>query len=162
MKSGTGMKIGELADITGVAPSTIRFYESIGLITPERTSNGYRRYDREAILLLRIVTTAQSAGFSLDEIRNLLPTTTDGWQHDAMIKILQDKIASIEDMEKQLKRNKSQMRLIIETLNSRPEDVDCDERKQWVLDSLKEQEVYFRPKPKAKNGAKGQISVGIK
>lgn len=142
------MKIGELEEISGISPSAIRFYESIGLVTPERTSNGYRRYDREAILVLRIVSTAQSAGFSLDEIRSLLPTRADGWQHEAMIIILQDKITSIEEMEKQLKRNKAQMRAIIETLENRPEDVDCDDRKQWVLDSLKSQEVYFRPKPK--------------
>lgn len=142
------MKIGELAEITGVAPSAIRFYESIGLVSAERGSNGYRYYDRETVLILRIITGAQSAGFSLDEIRSLLPTKADGWQHDAMIALLKDKIAGIDAMQKQLKKNKAQLLSVIETLEKRPLDVDCDERKTWVLDSLQEQEIYFPPKPK--------------
>ena len=142
------MKIGELAEITGVAASTIRFYESIGLVVPERTSNGYRLYDQQSVLLLRIITTAQSAGFSLEEIRNLLPSQTDGWQHEAMIAILEDKIASIEEMEKQLKRNKKQMREIITEMKSRLDSGDCDDRKQWLLDSLTEQEAHLPPRPK--------------
>lgn len=142
------MKIGELAEMTGVAPSAIRFYESIGLVAPERGSNGYRYYDRETVLILRIITGAQSAGFSLDEIRSLLPTKADGWQHDKMIALLQEKVVGIDAMQKQLKQNKAQLLSVIETLKNRPLDGDCDERKTWVLDNLQEQEVYFRSKPK--------------
>lgn len=142
------MKIGELAEMTGVAPSAIRFYETIGLVAPERNSNGYRNYDRETVLILRIITGAQSAGFSLDEIRSLLPTKASGWQHDKMIALLEEKIAGIEAMQKQLKKNKTQLLSVIETLKNRPQDVDCEDRKAWVLDSLQEQEVYFRPKKK--------------
>jgi len=59
------MKIGELAQRTGLAPSRIRFYERVDLLTVERQANGYRSYPEEAVLTLRLIATAQKAGFSL-------------------------------------------------------------------------------------------------
>ncbi|WP_443111535.1 MerR family DNA-binding transcriptional regulator [Burkholderia sp. FERM BP-3421] len=45
------MKIGELAERTGLTPSRIRFYERIGLLTAvERQTNGYRAYSSDAVL----------------------------------------------------------------------------------------------------------------
>ena len=62
------MNIGELAWRTGLTASRIRFYESLGLLPMvERMPNGYRRYPRDAQLLLELIDTAQQAGFSLDE-----------------------------------------------------------------------------------------------
>lgn len=40
----SGMKIGELAERTGVAPRLIRYYEQQGLLRPDRAENGYRCY----------------------------------------------------------------------------------------------------------------------
>jgi DNA-binding transcriptional MerR regulator len=66
------MKIGELAERTGLAPSKIRFYEAQGLIAPvQRQANGYREYLPQSVQLLEIIVTAQAGGFSLDEIRHL-------------------------------------------------------------------------------------------
>ena len=79
------MKIGELARRTGLTASRIRFYESLGLLPMvERMPNGYRHYPKGAQLVLELIDTAQQAGFSLDEIRTLLPTnlengTTPRW-----------------------------------------------------------------------------------
>lgn len=68
------MRIGELAKLTGLAPSRIRFYEASGLISSvERKANGYRDYDADAVWVLEMITNAQAAGFSLEEIRRLLP-----------------------------------------------------------------------------------------
>jgi len=39
------MRIGELAEKTGVAPRMLRYYEAQGLIQPTRLPNGYRDYD---------------------------------------------------------------------------------------------------------------------
>lgn len=64
------MRIGELAKISGLAPSRIRFYEASGLIkSVERKANGYRDYAPDTEWVLEIITGAQAAGFSLDEIR---------------------------------------------------------------------------------------------
>jgi DNA-binding transcriptional MerR regulator len=38
------MNIGDVAQRTGLPAKTIRYYEDIGLITPDRDANGYRRF----------------------------------------------------------------------------------------------------------------------
>lgn len=66
------VKIGELAERTGLAPSRIRFYERIGLLkTVRRKANRYQIYPPEAVTILKLITTAQQAGFSLDELTSL-------------------------------------------------------------------------------------------
>lgn len=75
------MRIGELAKISGLAPSRIRFYEASGLIkSVARKANGYRDYGPDAHWVLQIITGAQSEGFSLEEIRQLLPMNMQGRQ----------------------------------------------------------------------------------
>ncbi len=76
------MSIGEVAQRAGVMPSTLRYYESIGVLpTPER-ENGRRRYDgevlRKVLDRLAVVRVAQQAGFTISEIRMLL----DGFSED--------------------------------------------------------------------------------
>ena len=76
------MSIGEVAQRAGVRPSTLRYYESIGVLpTPER-ENGRRRYDGEVLSKvldrLAVVRVAQEAGFTISEIRMLL----DGFSED--------------------------------------------------------------------------------
>jgi MerR family transcriptional regulator, redox-sensitive transcriptional activator SoxR len=64
--------IGELARRAGIRPSAIRYYEAIGLLPePERIA-GRRRYPVETQRTLAVIGTAQRAGLSLDEIRELL------------------------------------------------------------------------------------------
>jgi MerR family redox-sensitive transcriptional activator SoxR len=76
------MSIGEVAQRAGVRPSTLRYYEGVGLLpAPERT-NGRRRYEgellREVLDRLALVRIAQQAGFTISEIRTLL----DGFSPD--------------------------------------------------------------------------------
>ncbi|WP_424832500.1 MerR family transcriptional regulator [Ruegeria sp.] len=68
------MKIGKLAEITGVSASSIRFYEKHGLI-PEtrRQENGYRDYPEAMVSRIRTISVSKSLGFSLSEIRRFLP-----------------------------------------------------------------------------------------
>ncbi len=66
------MKIGEVSDITGLAPSAIRFYEQSGLLPEaERGSNGYRSYTQAAVTRLQLIQVAQNLGFTLDTLRSL-------------------------------------------------------------------------------------------
>ena len=70
----TGLLIGELATRVGVAPPTIRYYESIGLLRPPaRTTSGYRRYPERAVEDLVFIRKAQALGFSLDEVAETSP-----------------------------------------------------------------------------------------
>lgn len=67
------MRIGELAEQAGLTPKTIRYYESIGVMTePERHSNGYRDYDDDALDRLRFIRDSQAAGLTLAEVGEIL------------------------------------------------------------------------------------------
>ena len=69
----TDMKIGALAEETGVHVETIRYYQNLGLMPkPARAHRSVRRYGREAADRLRFIKRAQGLGFSLDEVRLLL------------------------------------------------------------------------------------------
>jgi DNA-binding transcriptional MerR regulator len=132
------MKIGELAQRTGLTASRIRFYEKSGLLSAvERRENGYRQYGPEALWMLEIIASAQSAGFSLDEIRSLLPDSQSTWQHDALMESLQRKVADIELLQQRLAQNKARLLVAIDTMKNRPGDMACADRPQWVLDQLR-------------------------
>ncbi len=64
--------IGELAARSGLRPSALRHYESLGLLTPSRNDAGRRRYDPSATEVLGFVASCRSAGFSLTEIAGFL------------------------------------------------------------------------------------------
>lgn len=67
------MKIGELSEATGVSRDTIRYYGQEGLLSPaSRTHAGYRLYTEQETERLRFIRQAQSLGFSLAEIKQLL------------------------------------------------------------------------------------------
>ena len=67
------MRIGELADLVGLNPKTIRYYESIDLLPdPERQPSGYRDYSTDDVERLRFVRTAQRLNLSLSEIAEIL------------------------------------------------------------------------------------------
>ncbi|MGJ3232038.1 MAG: redox-sensitive transcriptional activator SoxR [Oceanicaulis sp.] len=62
------LTIGEMARRTGLSVSAIRFYEEKGLVTPERSDSGQRRFARADLRRLSFVLAAQRLGLSLDEI----------------------------------------------------------------------------------------------
>ena len=74
----SGMTIGSLARQAGVGVETVRYYQRRGLLTePERPagggmSGGVRRYGSEDLRRLRFIRSAQAAGFTLEEIGELI------------------------------------------------------------------------------------------
>lgn len=131
------MKIGELSQRCGVAASTIRFYESKGLLESiPRKSNGYRDYPDEAVFLLTLILSAQQTGFSLDEIAQMLPPNLENWDHDKLISALQQKITDIEKLEHQLQQNKSCLKEVIQAIQEKPEDMNCAENAQRLMKEL--------------------------
>lgn len=68
MAAVTMLTIGQLAARTGLSVSAIRFYESRGLVAPERNAGGQRRFKRADIRRLSFVLIAQRLGFTLLEI----------------------------------------------------------------------------------------------
>ena len=66
------LTIGEVARRAGVATSSIRYYERIGLLPKPDRLGGQRRYDTEVLGKLGFIGVAQSAGFKLREIKELI------------------------------------------------------------------------------------------
>ncbi|HEX3005107.1 MAG TPA: redox-sensitive transcriptional activator SoxR [Angustibacter sp.] len=62
------LSIGEVARRSGLAPSAIRYYESLGLVTSTRTAGDRRRYRRAVLRRLAVIRSAQHVGLGLDEI----------------------------------------------------------------------------------------------
>lgn len=139
------MKIGELAKLTGLSASRIRFYESAGLLTAaKRQANGYRDYPAETVSMLEIINSAQGAGFSLEQIRHLLPLGDGRWNHDDLVQALRTKAAEIDALLKQLKQSKAQLLIAIDTIESRPDDIDCVDNRIRILEQLRGKGVMTR------------------
>ncbi|RXV65004.1 MerR family transcriptional regulator [Burkholderia stabilis] len=131
------MKIGELAERTGLTPSRIRFYERIGLLTfVEREANGYRSYPQEAVTVLDLITAAQKADFSLDEIRTLIPSDLTQWQCGSLLEALCRKVEDIEALEARLARSKAHVVSLIAEIRAKPESVDCATNAKKLLSRI--------------------------
>ena len=143
------MKIGELAKLSGLTASRIRFYESAGLlVSVARQANGYRDYPPEAASMLEIIDSAQRAGFSLDQIRHLLPLGNGSWNHEELLIALKAKVAEIEALQKRLKQSKAQLRVAIDSIENRPDGIECADNRVRVLERLRGKGVVTsRPKP---------------
>jgi DNA-binding transcriptional MerR regulator len=71
------MTIGVVAALAGKRPSSIRYYEQIGLLPPAARVSGRRAYGPDAVRTLAVIETGQRAGLTLDEIRALLSALPD-------------------------------------------------------------------------------------
>ncbi|MFC6236474.1 redox-sensitive transcriptional activator SoxR [Longivirga aurantiaca] len=72
MKTSDLLSIGEVAERSGLAPSALRYYETLGLITSTRTAGDRRRYRRSVLRRLAVIRSAQNVGLALDEIAGSL------------------------------------------------------------------------------------------
>ena len=109
-------KIGELAKISGLTTRTLRYYDELKLICPERSPGGQRVYNERAVNRLQIIESLKMAGFSLHEIRRLLldwkdsPTGTRA--AEALVELLQTKyqevsktVIALNTLKEQLERS---------------------------------------------------------
>jgi MerR family redox-sensitive transcriptional activator SoxR len=71
------LTIGTVAGLARKRPSSIRYYEKIGLLPPPVRVSGQRRYRPEVVRTLAVIETAQRAGLSLGEIRALLAVSPE-------------------------------------------------------------------------------------
>ena len=67
------LKAGQFALQAGVGVQTLHYYERLGLLPkPERSAANYRLYSSDALRRVRFIKKAQAAGFTLDEIKEIL------------------------------------------------------------------------------------------
>ncbi|MBN2909332.1 MerR family transcriptional regulator [Polycladomyces sp. WAk] len=99
------LTIGQIARKAKVNTSTIRYYESIGLLPKPKRVNGQRRYSGEILNRIRFIKICQQAGFRVREIYSLLEgfeevSPSERWRTMAAIKCaeLKEKKKQIDTM----------------------------------------------------------------
>ena len=65
------LDIGEVAAATGILPSTLRYYEEVGLISSIGRQGLRRQFGPYVLLRLKLIALGKSAGFALDEIAGM-------------------------------------------------------------------------------------------
>ena len=75
------MRIGELACRAGVTTKAVRYYESLGLLRPERLANGYRDYDEHDVRLAQEIRALNALGLAVKRTRPFLDCLAVGHQH---------------------------------------------------------------------------------
>ncbi len=91
------MNIGAAAEKSGLPPKTIRYYEEIGLVRPQRSANGYRVYGEGDVHRLGFLGRARSLGFPIEDCRALLALYADRGRASGEVKaIAEHHLAGIE------------------------------------------------------------------
>ncbi len=105
------MRIGELARLSGLATSAVRYYEQLGLLpAPQRTPSGYRSYGDDALDRLGFIRSAHAVGLTLAEVGQVLDVRDAG---EAPCRVVTDlieerhtevraRIAELEELEREL------------------------------------------------------------
>jgi MerR family copper efflux transcriptional regulator len=122
------MKIGQLAERTGVSTKAIRYYEDIGVLPePARAENGYRRYDGDAADRIAFIQDAQSAGLSLGEIQMILELR-DGGQSTChhVVATLEGHLDEVDRQMEDLKRTRRHLSEIVDRARSL-DPANCDD-----------------------------------
>ncbi|OUS97718.1 MerR family transcriptional regulator [Rhodococcus sp. NCIMB 12038] len=93
-------RISQLAEISRIPATTLRFYETAGLLSAERTASGYRVYGDEAVERLSFISSAKHLGLPLEEIRDLLEVWEQGvcaQVRQRMLPMVTDRIADADN-----------------------------------------------------------------
>jgi MerR family copper efflux transcriptional regulator len=94
------MNIGTVSEKSGHPAKTIRYYEDIGLISPDRRDNGYRDYTSEDVHRLRFLQRSRGLGFSVGECRQLLSLYGDTHRESAEVKAIAE--AKLNEIDRKL------------------------------------------------------------
>jgi DNA-binding transcriptional MerR regulator len=123
----SGFTIGRLARAAGVNVETVRYYERRGLIRrPARRGSEYREYSETDVARLRLIRRAKDLGFTLAEIRELLPATDSGCA-DGVLAAARTKLARLDaELEAQHARRERLAQLVSECVDGGPDCVTLD------------------------------------
>ncbi|MEY8882424.1 Cu(I)-responsive transcriptional regulator [Donghicola sp. XS_ASV15] len=119
------MNIKDVSARTNLPAKTIRYYEDIGLITPARSENGYRRFSENDLHKLAFVGRARHLGFSIEDCRNLLALWGDDGRSSADVRaIAQSHLHQIEAKLRELSEMRDTLARLVQCCagDSRP---DC-------------------------------------
>ncbi|MGI9596952.1 MAG: MerR family transcriptional regulator, partial [Acidimicrobiales bacterium] len=117
------LSIGQLAELSSVPITTLRFYEKRGLIDPPLRENGQRRYEPSVVMRLMVIQFCQVAGLKLDEILVVLGDASEGRR--ATKEIAASRIVAIDEQVEQLALARLMMESAIRCRCSSVESCSC-------------------------------------
>ncbi|WP_460930981.1 MerR family transcriptional regulator [Shinella zoogloeoides] len=106
------LTIGKLAAAAHVGVETVRFYQRRGLLATPRRIDGIRRYGEADLSRLRFIRQAQTAGFTLEEIRQLLALDA-GEDRAAAREMATRRLAELDARLEDLQRAKASLQKLV-------------------------------------------------
>ena len=133
----SGLLIGEVAKRTGFPPPTIRYYEEVGLLRrPSRAESGYRSYSPNTVDELLFIRKAQTLGFSLEEIGEILKLSRAGRRPCERVLALTHKhLDAIDARIRDLQRFRKYLAAEVTKWDQERTSVTCDGLCQWISDA---------------------------
>ncbi len=155
----TALTIGALAKRAGVGVETVRFYERRGLVRrPARPGAGYRSYPEDAVARIRFIRNAQTLGFTLQEVKELLALrVTAGSSCAAVRSRASAKVADVKRRMGELERIRSALEGLMVHCPGRGALADCS-----ILDALDSAESELPPLPSARKRSTGKGTDAMK
>lgn len=117
------LTIGELASVTGIAATALRFYEKRGLLEPVLRVGGQRRYDSSSVARLMVITFCRFAGLSLDDIASVV--NDDSADRSTTRRIAVRQVESIDEQIARLKLARQMMHAVAQCTCASPEACEC-------------------------------------
>lgn len=131
------MNIGIASERSGLPSKTIRYYEEIGLVHPDRALNGYRDYSMSDVHKLAFLHRSRGLGFTIEECRHLLALYEDQTRASVDVKSMaQRKVAEID-------RKIEELHQLRRTLGHLINNCHGNERPDYpILDNLADEEQF--------------------
>ena len=118
-----GLRVSELAERARVTPSTVRFYERAGLLSPaRRAANGYRVFDESALDELAFISRAKGIGMSLEDIADLVASWPAGECRSLQARLrayLAGRISQVRQQVAEMGMFERQLQAVLDRLSAR-------------------------------------------
>ena len=118
------LTIGKLAAAGGVNVETVRYYQRIGLLAEPEKAGGFRHYGDDELARLRFIRRGKDAGFSLEEIRELLDLDAVS-ERERVRSLAGQRLHAIEGRIADLQALAAHLRTLIHQCEERPEGECC-------------------------------------
>ena len=137
--SGRMLKIGQLAARSGITARNLRFYADAGVFGDlPRSPKGYRLFPAEAVQWVRILRAAQAAGFSLEEVQELLRALRqDSAPCEHVREALGGKLQALETKLTEIKLLVDILRITLGTPDGQSSELGCNLMETLLVESAR-------------------------
>lgn len=113
--NGTALSSGQVAELSGVSPDTIRHYERMGILPkPPRTASGYRMYAADNVERVRLVQHVLGLGFTLAELSEIFKERDEGGAPcRRVLSLTEEKLRLLDGQIKELRQTQRYLKSIV-------------------------------------------------